>query len=108
MINALVSCVPPILSSTVFLALFIFLGAVLGVQFFSGTRKSIEGHATNVPPQPQVFVHGATLTVRCCRCARGLWHTSAEQLQHMLAGDHPTDSCHHRRKLGDDHARLCN
>ena len=49
MINALVSCVPPILSSTVFLALFIFLGAVLGVQFFSGTRESIEGHATNVP-----------------------------------------------------------
>jgi hypothetical protein len=34
MLNALVSSVPPILSSMVFLALFIFLSAVLGVQYF--------------------------------------------------------------------------
>jgi hypothetical protein len=47
MMNSLVSCVPPILSSMVFLLLFIFLVAVLGVSFFSGVREGYGIHRRN-------------------------------------------------------------
>jgi hypothetical protein len=56
MISALVASIPPIMSSMLFLGLFVFLVAVLGVQFFGGVREGYGIHRrNNFRTVPQVF-----------------------------------------------------
>ena len=57
MMSALVASIPPIMSSMLFLGLFVFLVAVLGVQFFGGVREGYGIHRrNNFHTVPQVFV----------------------------------------------------